>query len=84
MFTLYQIAFRSVAKTIPDRRSVYIENVIFGAMFGTERCCSAPLLKVVRPVSDGFQDAAASKRSNRVYSVPDRFSQRPKNLSGIV
>ena len=35
-----------------------IVNAIFGAIFGTECCWSAPLLTVVRPVSDRFQDAA--------------------------
>ena len=54
MFTLYRIALRSVAKTIPDRSSVHIGNAIFGAKFGTERCCSAPRLKVVQPVADKF------------------------------
>ena len=38
VFTLYRIAFRSVAKTIADRPSVYIGKANFGAISGTERC----------------------------------------------
>ena len=52
--TLCRIAFRSDAKTIPDIPYVYTRNAIFGAVFGTERLCSAPLFKVVRFVSDGL------------------------------
>ena len=52
MFTLYRIAFRSDAKTLPEKP--YTRNFIFGAIFETARLCSAPILKVVRSISDGF------------------------------
>ena len=53
-FTLYQTAFRSDVKTIPDRPYVYTWNAIFRAMFGAERLCSTSLLKAVPSISDGF------------------------------
>ena len=59
MFTLYRVAFRSVVNIIPDSPSVFSGNAIFVAMFITERRCSAPLLKVVRHVSDRFSNVAA-------------------------
>ena len=43
VFTLYRIAFRSIAKlakTTADRPSVYIGKANLGANSGTERCCS--------------------------------------------
>ena len=39
---------------MPDRLYFYTWNAVFGAIFGTERCCSVPLMKVVLSISDGF------------------------------
>ena len=41
-------------KTISDRTSVHKGNADFGAVFTTERCCAALILKVNRHVSDRF------------------------------
>ena len=54
MFTLYQIVKRSVAESVPNRASVHIRNAAFEAVSAPEQCCSAPLLKVKRSVSDRF------------------------------
>ena len=54
MFTLYRIVKRSVARSVPDRASVHTRNAAFEAFSAPEQCCSAPLLKVERFVSDRF------------------------------
>ena len=54
MFTLYWIVKRSVAESVPDRASVHIRNAAFESVSAPEQYCSAPLLKVERPVSDRF------------------------------
>ena len=54
MFTLYRIVKRSVAESVPDRASVHTWTAAFEAVSAPEQYCSAPLLKVERPVSDRF------------------------------
>ena len=54
MFTLYRIVKRSVTESVPDRASVHTRNATFEAVSAPEQYCSAPLLKVERPVSDRF------------------------------
>ena len=54
MFTLYRIVKRSVAESVSDRASVHTRNTAFEAVSAPEQCCSAPLLKVERYVSDRF------------------------------
>ena len=54
MFTLYRIAKRSVAESVPDRASVHTRTASFEAVSAPEQYCSAPLLKVERSVSDRF------------------------------
>ena len=54
MFTLCRIAKRSVAESVQDTASVHTRNADFEAISAPEQCCSAPLLKVERSVSDRF------------------------------
>ena len=54
LFTLNRIVKRSVAESVPDRASVHTRNAAFEAVSAPEQCCSAPLLKVERSVSDRF------------------------------
>ena len=54
MFTLYRIVKRSVAESVPDRASVNTRDAAFESFSAPEQYCSAPLLKVERPVSDRF------------------------------
>ena len=54
MFTLYRIVKRSVAESVPDRASAHTKNAGFEAVSASEQYCSAPLLRVERPVSDRF------------------------------
>ena len=54
MFTLYWIVKLNVAESVPDRASVHTRNAAFEAVSAPEQCCSAPLLKVERSVSDRF------------------------------
>ena len=54
LFTLYQTMKRSVAKCVSGRASVHSENASSGTMFALEQDCSAPLVKVERPVSERF------------------------------
>ena len=54
MFTLYRIAKRSVAESVPDRASIHTRSAAFEAVSAPEQICFAPLLKVERSVSDRF------------------------------
>ena len=45
---------RSIAERVPDTASVHTRNTAFEAVSVPEQYCSAPLLKVERPVSDRF------------------------------
>ena len=45
---------RSIAECVLDRTSVHTGNAAFEAVSAPEQCCSAPLLKVERSVSDRF------------------------------
>ena len=54
MFPLYGIVKRSVAESVPAGASIHTKNAAFGAFSAREQCCSAPLLKVERSVSDRF------------------------------
>ena len=45
---------RSVAESVPDRVSVHTRKTAFEAVSASEQYCSAPLLKLERPVSDRF------------------------------
>ena len=54
MFTLYRIVKQSITESVPDRASVHTRNAVFEAVSAPEHCCSAPLLKVERSVSDRF------------------------------
>ena len=45
---------RSVTESVPDKASVHTKNATFEAVSALEQYCSAPLLKVERPVSDRF------------------------------
>ena len=54
MFTLYRIVKRSVAESVLEKASVHTRNAAFEAVSAKEQCCSAPLLKVERSVSDRF------------------------------
>ena len=54
MFTLYRTVKRSDAESVPDRASGHTKNAAFDAVSAPEQCCSAPLLKVERSVSDRF------------------------------
>ena len=58
IFVIYTIpdSFCSDAKTTPDRLYIYTRNAIFRAIFGTERCCSTPLLQVVHSIHNRFSD----------------------------
>ena len=44
----------SVAESVPDRASVHTRNAAFEVVSAPEQCCSSPLLKVERSVSDRF------------------------------
>ena len=52
MFTLYRIVKQSVAKCISDSGSLRTGNASSGTIFAPEQDCTAPLLKVERPISD--------------------------------
>ena len=60
MFTLYRIVKRSVEESVPDRASVHTRSAVFEAVSAMEQCCSAPLLKVERSVSDRFLQRSES------------------------
>ena len=45
---------QSVAESVRDRASVHTRNTAFETVSAPEQCCSAPLLKVERSVSDRF------------------------------
>ena len=59
MFTLYRIVKWSVAASVPDGASVHPRDAAFKAVSAPEQCCSAPLLKVERSVSDRFLKRSA-------------------------
>ena len=63
MFTLYQIAERSIAESAPDRASVHTRNAAFEGAPAPEQDCSVPLLKVERSVSDRFLKRSESSRN---------------------
>ena len=54
VFTLCRIVKQSVTNYVSDRASVHIGNANSGTIFAPKQLCSAPLLKVERPVSDRF------------------------------
>ena len=56
MFTLYRIVKRSVAECAADRASAHTRDAAFEAFSVPEQCCSAPLLKVERPVERSVSD----------------------------
>ena len=66
MFTLYRIVKRSVAESVPDRASVHTRNAAFEAVSAPEQCCSAPLLKVERSVSDRFLKRSESSLNTSI------------------
>ena len=67
MFTLYQVAKRSVAESVPDRAYVPIRNAAFEAVSALEQYCFASLLKVECSVSGRFLKRSKSSlnTSNR-------------------
>ena len=76
MFTLYRMSFCSHVKTvtIPERPYVYTGNAIFGAIFGIEQLCSAPLFKVVRSISERLTFWGALNRVTRVFVLHNRIT----------
>ena len=54
VFTLYSTVKRTVAESVLDRAFVHTRNVAFEAVSAPEQCCSAPLLKMERFLSDRF------------------------------
>ena len=54
VFTLYQIAKWRIAKSVSGRAPIHTGNASSGIIFAPEQDCSAPLLKVERPVLDRF------------------------------
>ena len=49
-----QISEMERRKSVSDKASVHTRNAAFKTFSAPEQCCSAPLLKVKRSVSDRF------------------------------
>ena len=56
----------SDAESVPDRASVHTTNAAFKAVSAPEQCCSAPLLKVERSVSDRFLKRSKSSLNTSI------------------
>ena len=56
---------RSVAESVPDKASVHTRNAAFEAVSAPEQCCSAPLLKVERSVSDRYLKQLSEQKLQR-------------------
>ena len=87
MFTLYWIVKRRVAESVPDRASVHTRNAGFEAVSAPGQCCSAPLLKVERSVSDRFLKRSESSLNTFIeaeIATEPRFGKLSFQIKGSV